>query len=111
MFSKEQKKFKKRKDRQKIAKSKILKRREIALEESRKEKALLKEKYKIKQLDEVSPVQIAQAFNRKDLIIYTNPAEFKDYLFAQDFNNSALLLMSSGNYGGLNFDEVKDLMH
>jgi len=52
MFSKEQKKFKKRKDRQKIAKSKILKRRVIALEESRKEKALLKEKYKIKQLDE-----------------------------------------------------------
>jgi len=52
MSSKEQKKFKKRKDRQKIAKSKILRRREIALEESRKEKALLKEKYKIKQLDE-----------------------------------------------------------
>lgn len=52
MSSKEQKKFKKRKDRQKIAKSKILKRREIALAESRKEKALLKEKYKIKQLDE-----------------------------------------------------------
>ena len=65
---------------------------------------------KIKQLDEVSYEQIAQSFNRKDLIIYTNPTEFKEYLFAQDFNNSALLLMSSGNYGGLNFDEVKDLM-
>ena len=66
---------------------------------------------KIKQLDEVSYEQIAQAFNRKDLIIYTNPTEFKNYLFAQDFNNSALLLMSSGNYGGLNFDDVKNLMH
>jgi UDP-N-acetylmuramate: L-alanyl-gamma-D-glutamyl-meso-diaminopimelate ligase len=66
---------------------------------------------KIKQLDEVSYEQIAQAFNRKDLIIYTNPAEFKDYLFAQDFNNSALLLMSSGNYGGLNFDEVSQLVN
>lgn len=66
---------------------------------------------KIKQLDEVSYEQIAQSFNRKDLIIYTNPAEFKDYLFAQDFNNSALLLMSSGNYGGLNFDEVKQLVN
>jgi UDP-N-acetylmuramate: L-alanyl-gamma-D-glutamyl-meso-diaminopimelate ligase len=31
-------------------------------------------------------------------------------LFSQDFDNSALLLMSSGNYGGLNFDEVKELM-
>ena len=66
---------------------------------------------KIKQLDEVSYEQIAQSFNRKDLIIYTNPTEFKDYLFAQDFNNSALLLMSSGNYGGLNFDEIKQLVN
>jgi UDP-N-acetylmuramate: L-alanyl-gamma-D-glutamyl-meso-diaminopimelate ligase len=54
--------------------------------------------------------QIAQSFNRKDLIIYTNPAAFKDYLFGLNFENSALLLMSSGNYGGLNFDEVKALM-
>jgi len=66
---------------------------------------------KIKQLDEVSQEQIAKAFNRKDLNIYTNPAEFKDFLFSQNLENSALLLMSSGNYGGLNFDEVKGLMN
>lgn len=66
---------------------------------------------KIKQLDEVSYEQIAKSFNRKDLIIYTNPAEFKDFLFGQNFDNSALLLMSSGNYGGLNFDEVKGLLN
>ena len=66
---------------------------------------------KIKQLDEVSYDQIAQSFQRDDLIIYTNPAEFKDFLFNYDLNNSALLLMSSGNYGGLNFDEVKRLIN
>ena len=65
---------------------------------------------KIKQLEEVTYEQIAQSFNRKDLIIYTNPVAFKDYLFSLDFENSALLLMSSGNYGGLNFDEVKELI-
>ncbi len=65
---------------------------------------------KIKQLEEVSYEQIAKAFNRKDLIIYTNPTEFKDYLFKKNFDNAALLLMSSGNYGGLDFDEVKGLM-
>ena len=65
---------------------------------------------KIKQLEEVTYEQIAQAFNRKDLIIYTNPSEFKAFLFNQNLDNSALLLMSSGNYGGLNFDEVKELM-
>ena len=65
---------------------------------------------KIKQLEEVTYEQIASSFKRDDLIIYTNPADFKNFLFGQNFDNSALLLMSSGNYGGLNFDEVKDLM-
>ncbi len=65
---------------------------------------------KIKQLEEVTYDQIAKAFNREDLIIYTNSIAFKDYLFNIDFENSALLLMSSGNYGGLNFDDVKALM-
>jgi UDP-N-acetylmuramate: L-alanyl-gamma-D-glutamyl-meso-diaminopimelate ligase len=66
---------------------------------------------KIKQLEEVTYEQIASAFNRKDLIIYTNPKDFKAYLFALDLENSALLLMSSGNYGGLNFDDVKALIN
>lgn len=65
---------------------------------------------KIKQLEEVTYDQIAQSFKRDDLVIYTNPIDFKNFLFSQDFDNSALLLMSSGNYGGLNFDEVKSLI-
>lgn len=63
----------------------------------------------IKKLDEVTHEQIETAFQRKDLKIYTNPTEFKEFLFSQNFNNKALLLMSSGNYGGLDFDEVKNL--
>lgn len=63
----------------------------------------------IKKLDEVSHQQIADAFERDDLIIYTNPQDFKDFLFSQGFDNKALLLMSSGNYGGLDFDEVNGL--
>ena len=65
---------------------------------------------KIKQLEEVTYEQIAQSFKRDDLIIYTNPKEFKDFLFSQNFENTALLLMSSGNYGGLDFEEVKQLI-
>ena len=65
---------------------------------------------KIKQLDEVTYEQIAKAFNREDLIIYTNPKDFKDFLFDLTLKNTALLLMSSGNYGGLNFDDVKELV-
>lgn len=62
---------------------------------------------KIKQLDAVTQQQIAQAFQREDLIIFTDPKEFKDYLFGLDFENAALLLMSSGNYGGLDFEALK----
>jgi len=64
----------------------------------------------IKKLDTVSEAQIAEAFKRDDLIIYTNPEDFKNYLFTQDYKNKSLLLMSSGNYGGLDFDEVKGLV-
>lgn len=63
----------------------------------------------IKKLEEVTHQQIATAFERDDLIIYTNPENFKDFLFSQSFDNKSLLLMSSGNYGGLDFDEVKGL--
>ncbi|MCB0435302.1 MAG: peptidoglycan synthetase [Mangrovimonas sp.] len=65
----------------------------------------------IKKLEAISHQQIAEAFQREDLIIYTNPSDFKDYLFSQDFTNKALLLMSSGNYGGLSFEEVKSLFN
>jgi UDP-N-acetylmuramate: L-alanyl-gamma-D-glutamyl-meso-diaminopimelate ligase len=65
---------------------------------------------KIKQLEEVTYDQILEAFNRNDLIIYTNPDEFKRFLQEHDLKQSALLLMSSGNYGGLNFDEIQGLI-
>ena len=64
----------------------------------------------IKKLKEVTHEQIANAFERDDLIIYTNPDDFKQFLFSQNFDNKALLLMSSGNYGGLDFEEVKTLI-
>jgi UDP-N-acetylmuramate: L-alanyl-gamma-D-glutamyl-meso-diaminopimelate ligase len=62
------------------------------------------EAVKIKRLDEVTQEQIAQAFNRNDLIIYTNPKAFEDYLYQLNLKNSVLLLMSSGNYGGLDLN-------
>jgi UDP-N-acetylmuramate: L-alanyl-gamma-D-glutamyl-meso-diaminopimelate ligase len=65
----------------------------------------------IKKLEEVTREQIAKAFERDDLIIYTNPDDFKQFLFSQDFNNKALLLMSSGNYGGLDFKDVAKLIY
>jgi UDP-N-acetylmuramate: L-alanyl-gamma-D-glutamyl-meso-diaminopimelate ligase len=65
---------------------------------------------KIKKLDAVSSAQILNAFQREDLLVFTDPAAFQDYLFEQDFNNTSLLLMSSGNYGGLDFEKVKEIL-
>ncbi|MDW5287788.1 UDP-N-acetylmuramate--L-alanine ligase [Formosa sp. PL04] len=64
----------------------------------------------IKKLDAVTEAQIAAAFERDDLIIYTNAEDFQDYLFSQNFENKSLLLMSSGNYGGLDFNDLKKLI-
>ncbi|MFT4696986.1 MAG: UDP-N-acetylmuramate: L-alanyl-gamma-D-glutamyl-meso-diaminopimelate ligase [Flavobacteriaceae bacterium] len=63
----------------------------------------------IKKLEAISSQQIADAFQREDLVIFTEPKGFKDFLFSQEFNESSLLLMSSGDYGGLDFEEVKNL--
>ena len=62
------------------------------------------EAVKIKRLDEVTQEQIAKSFNRNDLIIYTNPKEFEEYLYKLNLKNAVLLLMSSGNYGGLDLN-------
>lgn len=68
------------------------------------------EAVKLKRLDTINMQQIKNAFHRNDLIVYSNPEEFKDYLFSLSYKNMVLLLMSSGNYGGLNFDELKGLI-
>lgn len=67
----------------------------------------LPESVAIKKLEAVSPEQISTAFQREDLEIHTDAITFKEFVFEQNFDNSVLLFMSSGNYGGLNLEEVK----
>lgn len=62
----------------------------------------------IKKLAPVTTDQIARAFSRDDLLIYTDPEAFQSYLFAANLKDTALLLMSSGNYGGLDFEQLKE---
>ncbi len=70
----------------------------------------LPESVAIKKLAAVTPQQITQAFERNDLKIFTDASAFKDFVFEQDFADSVLLLMSSGNYGGLDLGKVKELI-
>jgi UDP-N-acetylmuramate: L-alanyl-gamma-D-glutamyl-meso-diaminopimelate ligase len=66
------------------------------------------EALEIKKMQPISKEQIRKAFDKKDLIVYTTPQEFKEHLQDLDYSNSVLLLMSSGNYGGLDFEEIKN---
>ncbi|RXP63272.1 peptidoglycan synthetase [Lutibacter sp. HS1-25] len=64
----------------------------------------------IKRLEKISEAQIRNAFEREDLIVFTDADAFKEFLFNQNLENTALLLMSSGNYGGLDFEKFKSLV-
>jgi UDP-N-acetylmuramate: L-alanyl-gamma-D-glutamyl-meso-diaminopimelate ligase len=70
----------------------------------------LPESVAIKKLDAVTPDQITEAFQRKDLKIFTDASAFHAYVKGVDYTNTTLLLMSSGNYGGLNLNSVQHLM-
>lgn len=64
------------------------------------------EAIKIKRLDFLSEAQIAQAFQREDLKIFTDPTYFSEFLERLDYKNIVLLLMSSGNYGGIALERL-----
>ncbi len=66
----------------------------------------LPESVAIKKLAAVTPEQISEAFDRRDLQVYTDSEAFRHFVFEQDFSNSVLLLMSSGTYGGLDLKEL-----
>jgi UDP-N-acetylmuramate: L-alanyl-gamma-D-glutamyl-meso-diaminopimelate ligase len=65
----------------------------------------------IKKLAIITKDQIQNAFKRDDLVVFTNSDDFLKYLSSLSLANAALLLMSSGNYGGLDFSIFKKLLH
>ncbi|WP_127023861.1 UDP-N-acetylmuramate--L-alanine ligase [Flagellimonas beolgyonensis] len=62
---------------------------------------------KIKGLPEVSAQQILEAFGREDIHVFTRAEDFQEYVIARNYDGAVLLLMSSGNYGNLDFDGLK----
>ncbi len=58
----------------------------------------------IKKLEELTATQIKDAFHREDLQVYTDPQQFKKFLYEQDVEDTVFLLMSSGDYGGLDLN-------
>ena len=61
----------------------------------------------LKRLPPVLPDQITEAFGQPDLLVFNQPEQLEDFLKSLDMDNTNLLLMSSGNFGGVN---VKSLL-
>ncbi len=54
-----------------------------------------------KRLEPISEDEIRTAFKREDLKIFTDPANLQAFLKSQNWQNTNLLMMSSGTFGGL----------
>ncbi len=61
----------------------------------------------IKRMAPISPEEIAEAFDREDLQVFTEKEALRTFLLGQQLGYCLLLLMSSGNYGGLDLDQIK----
>jgi UDP-N-acetylmuramate: L-alanyl-gamma-D-glutamyl-meso-diaminopimelate ligase len=61
-----------------------------------------------KKLKPITKEQVKTAFNRHDVIVYNNTQELLLTLKNKDWHNNNLLMMSSGNFDGINFDSLAD---
>lgn len=61
-----------------------------------------------KKLNTLQKEQIFDAFNKEGLQVFTEPKAFEEYLRSMDYQGKAVLLMSSGNYGGLDFSKIEN---
>jgi UDP-N-acetylmuramate: L-alanyl-gamma-D-glutamyl-meso-diaminopimelate ligase len=53
-------------------------------------------------------VDIKNAFANPSLQVFTDAAELQNFLQQQSWKNKNLLLMSSGNFGGINLTDLTD---
>ncbi len=61
---------------------------------------------KHKRLEKISAQDIKKAFGREDLEVLTKIADLENWVKKFDYRNSNLLLMSSGNFGGLDVNNI-----
>lgn len=66
---------------------------------------------KHKRLANITAEQVAKAFGGDNVTVYTDSDKLQTYLRKLDLENKTLLLMSSGNFSGINFKEfAKELI-
>lgn len=63
-----------------------------------------------KKLPPISKEQVKQAFESNTLQVFTNSAELKNTLLTAPKNNTVFLLMTSGNFDGIDLDDLGNLL-
>lgn len=61
-----------------------------------------------KKLKPITEEQVLKYFNRKDLKVFTESAVLKSYLKEKSLKNHVLLMMSSGNFDGIDFKQIAE---
>ncbi|AFD05910.1 UDP-N-acetylmuramate--L-alanine ligase [Solitalea canadensis] len=61
-----------------------------------------------KKLEPISEEQVKEAFNSDNIQVFTDSKKLETYLLAQKWKNANLLLMSSGNFDGIDFKELAE---
>lgn len=61
-----------------------------------------------KKLKPISEAQVAEAFGRADIKVITQSPELVNELKKKDYKNTVLLMMSSGNFDGIDFKKLGD---
>lgn len=61
----------------------------------------------LKKLELMDENTLRTGFQRKDLILFTESQALKEYLLDQNYLNTNLLLMSSGNYDNMDLEALK----
>lgn len=61
----------------------------------------------LKKLELMDEETLRKGFEREDLKLFTDSNQLKEFLLSQDYSNTNLLLMSSGNYDNMDLTELK----
>lgn len=64
------------------------------------------EALEIKRMEMISPEDIKKAFGDDSIFVFTNGEQLQDYVESLDKKDKVFLMMSSGNFGGVNLNEL-----
>lgn len=60
----------------------------------------------IKRMDEVAPQAVADAFGHPGLLVFTTPKQVAELFYSINIENTVVLMMSSGHFGGLDLSLI-----